>query len=577
MAVALTEQQRKVVVAPGNFLLLACPGSGKTRTAAARIARLDEEGHRVAACSYTNVGADRIATMLTRDHNRTFGPRSFNGTLHGFLLRYVVYPFAHLIGAEKVPRLWLGQWPDFGYSADSRLRLSLDQFRIGPDGTLVFSAPPQWAIHKSEEVLAAEADRVVEGKRRLFRKQGVLSADDAMWAALRILKKEPIVTKALAGRFDELLIDEAQDTSDVQLACLQKIHACQQLESLVMVGDLEQSIYAYQGASAKACRKLAQNAGLETIRLSENHRSSQKLCNIAGHFCGRGPDKAVGPHRDCQIDPELLLYPPDQPAVTIEHFRDRLAVHGVEPGEAAVLARSHKMITRLGGHEELVKVGPTVKAVGSLSAALAGGSLGRWDVAKAEALIAHGALDKHPTALEPDLRERLQDAAHRLIGDLPPLEGDLRSWVLAARPAYGAALNRLCEEPSHQPGPMLKAPEKFAQFEVADIFAPPPRELTPRTVHSLKGEEREAVMVVVKKHHGADRAKQLQFLETSLAGKAIAEEEEEEQRINYVALTRAERYCLLALPDDPRGRALAVRCEGIGFVATHAGDVSAAI
>jgi hypothetical protein len=564
--VALTEHQREIVSADGKFLLLACPGSGKTRTATARIARLDEEGQRVAACSYTNVGADRIATMLARDHRRFFGPRCFNGTLHGFLLRYVVYPFAHLIGAEKAVRLWLGEWPDFGYSANYKLRLRLDQFRIAPDGALVFSGPPQWAIHKVEEVLAAERQRVINGKGGLFRRQGVLSADDAMWAALKILKKVPVVAAALAGRFDELLIDEAQDTSDVQLACLQQILASGRLKSLVMVGDLEQSIFAYQGASAKACRKLAEDNNMRTIRLSENHRSSQKLCDVASHFCGRGADRAVGPHRNCEIDPEILLYPPAQPALAMDHFRERLEAHGIEPSGAAVLARSHKMIARLGGHEELIKVGPTVEVAGKLSAALASGTLGRWDVARAEALIAHGAFDKHPTALEPETREPLRAAAYRLIGDLPPLEGDLMSWVLAIRPVYGAALSRLCKEPRHKPGPMLKAPQKYAEFDAADVFAPPPLDLAPRTVHSLKGEEREAVMVVVKKHHGADRAKQMQFLETSLAGEGLAEEEEEERRINYVALTRAERFCLLALPDDPRGQVLAQKCEQIGFV-----------
>jgi DNA helicase-2/ATP-dependent DNA helicase PcrA len=566
MAVELSEQQRQVVATEGNFLLLACPGSGKTRTASARIARLDEEGVRVAACSYTNVGADRIASMLAQDHGRIFGPRGFNGTLHSFLLRYVVYPFAHLIGAEKSARLWLGEWPDFGYSANPKLRLRLDQFRIAPDGALIFAGPPQWATHKVAEVLEAERERVIDRKRALFRKQGVLSADDAMWAALRILKQEPLVTAALAGRFDEILIDEAQDTSDVQLACLAQVHASSRLNSLIMVGDLEQSIFAYQGASASACRGLAEKTGLATIHLIENHRSSQKLCDVAGHFCGRGADHAVGANRDCQIDPELFLYPPDEPPLAMDHFRERLEAHGIDPSEASVLARSHKMIARLGGHEELIKVGPTAEVLGRLSAALAGGTLGRWDVNRAEVLIAHGAFHKHPTALEPELREPMRGAAYRLIGDLPPLKGDLRSWVLAARPAYGAALARLCEEPRHQPGPMLKAPKKYAEFAAADVFAPAPLDLAPRTVHSLKGEEREAIMVVVKKHHGADRAKQMQFLETSLAGEDIAEEEEEERRINYVALTRAERYCLLALPDDPRGRALATRCEQIGFV-----------
>ena len=566
LAVALTEKQREVVAAEGDFLMLACPGSGKTRTAAARIARLDEEGHRVAACSYTNVGADRIASMLVCDHGRFFGPRSYNGTLHGLLLRYVVYPFAHLAGAEKAVRLWHGEWPQFGFEGDWRYPLALDQFRVSPDGKLVFASPERWVDNNAVEILAKVEKSITARKRGLFRKQGILSTDDAMWIALRILREQPLVTAALAGRFDELLIDEAQDTSDLQLACLHEIRASGWLRSLAMIGDLEQSIYAYQGASAEACRKLADDSGLQKIHLSQNHRSSQKLCDVASHFCGRVPDQAVGPHRDCPIDPELFIYPADDPARAMDHFRERLTAHGIATDGADVLARSHKMIGRLGGHADLVKVGPTPKAVGELAAALAGGTLGRHHISKAEALISHGAFDKHPTEINPELRERLRSAAHRLIGDLPPLEGHLQAWILAARPAYQVALARMAEEPNHKAGPMMKSPASYTEFEAADVFAPPPSDLVPRTVHSLKGEDREAVMVVVKKHHGGDRAKQMQFFEATFGADGISEDEEEERRITYVALTRAERFCLLALPDDAKGQSVAASCKEIGFV-----------
>ena len=65
----------RVVAADRDQFLLACPGSGKTRTAVARIARLMREGQKVAACSYTNVGVDRMATMLAADHHLYFEPR----------------------------------------------------------------------------------------------------------------------------------------------------------------------------------------------------------------------------------------------------------------------------------------------------------------------------------------------------------------------------------------------------------------------------------------------------------------------------------------------------------------------
>lgn len=570
MTTFLSSEQLKVVEADGDVLLLACPGSGKTCTAAARIARLMKEGSRVAACSYTNVGVDRIAAMLASDHGLSFEPRDFNGTLHGLLLGYVVFPFAHLLGAEKPVRLWHGDWPDIAFEGDHRYHYRLDQFRRLPDGKLRFHRPDRWAANRLEEVLAKVEPTVLARKDGMFRKLGILSTDDAMWIALRVLREEPRVATAFAGRFDEILIDEAQDTSDLQLACLHEIRSTGRLRSLVLVGDLEQSIYAYQGASAEGCRRLAAGSGLRTIPLSENHRSSQKLCDVAANFSRRQADVAVGENRDCVIEPELFLYPPDDPQAAVAHYRRRLEVHQIDRSEAAVLARSHAMRVRLGGQRELVPVKPKPQMVGELAAALAAGRLDRVHLGRAEALIAWGALDLNPAELEPAMREKVAGAARRFIGALPELDGDLRSWIVAARAPYGAALNAITSNPAHKPGNALASSGRHADFDAAEVFAPPPADLIPQTVHALKGEDREAVMVVLKKHHGNDRSDQLQLIHSVLDGDESSDVDEEERRIVYVALTRAERFCLLALPDDPKGRALAARCESIGFIAPKA-------
>lgn len=565
MTRSLSSDQLEVVEADRDVLLLACPGSGKTCTAAARIARLMREGCRVAACSYTNVGVDRIADMLSSDHGLLFEPRDFNGTLHGLLLGYVVFPFAHLLGAEKPVRLWHGDWPDIAFEGDHRYHYRLDQFRRLPDGKLLFHRPDRWAAKKPEEVLAKLEKTVLARKGGIFRKLGILSTDDAMWIALRVLREEPRVAAALAGRFDEILIDEAQDTSDLQLACLHEIRSTGRLHSLVMVGDLEQSIYAYQGASAEGCRRLAADSGLKTIPLSENHRSSQKLCDVAANFSRRQADVAVGENRDCAIEPELFLYPPDDPQAAVAHYRNRLEIHGIECSEAALLARSHAMRVRLGGQREQVAVKPKPQMVGELAAALAAGQLDRVHLGRAEALIAWGAFDLNPAELEPVMREEVARATRRFIGALPELDGDLRSWIVAARESYGAALVAVTSDPAHKPGNALASSASHADFDAAEVFAPPPVDLIPQTVHALKGEDREAVMVVLKKHHGNDRSDQLQLIHSVLDGDESSEVDEEERRIVYVALTRAERFCLLALPNDPKGRALAARCESIGF------------
>ena len=112
--VKLTDQQRAIVDADGNFLLLACPGSGKTRSAAERVAHLTATpGPKVAVCSYTNVGADRLGAVLRNDLRVILGPEHFLGTIHAFLIRYVLAPFGHLFGGDAHPVIRVDDdWPD---------------------------------------------------------------------------------------------------------------------------------------------------------------------------------------------------------------------------------------------------------------------------------------------------------------------------------------------------------------------------------------------------------------------------------------------------------------------------------
>ncbi len=87
---------------------------------------------------------------------------------------------------------------------------------------------------------------------------GFVSQSDVLYWSLEILRGYPRLARALAGRFDELIVDEAQDTSDVQLACLELLHSTGRLRSLMVVADLEQSIYAFHGAfrnGSRASRK----------------------------------------------------------------------------------------------------------------------------------------------------------------------------------------------------------------------------------------------------------------------------------------------------------------------------------
>ncbi|WP_040600870.1 UvrD-helicase domain-containing protein [Patulibacter medicamentivorans] len=565
----LTEQQRAVVDAEGDFLLLACPGSGKTRSAAERTARLTRTpGAKVAVCSYTNVGADRIGTVLAAELGVALDQKHFLGTIHKFLLRYVVHPYAHLLGAERGPFIHEGGgWPEVRVYGDNTQRIGLDRFRCTADGSLTVTRAPRGVRGTSEEIVAAVGREVRQRKGGLFRRAGLLTADDAMWIALRLLREFSPVAQAVAGRFDELLLDEAQDTSELQLACLEVLHATGALRSLVLVGDLEQSIFSFQGASAERCQKLADDRGLRVLSLTENHRSSQRICDAAVNFCTRTtPDTAVGPHAGCEISPEVMLYPAKEPQAALAVFRARLARYEMTPEQATVLARNWKIVDALNGQTSLFKDTERQYVLGRLAARLAAGTLTAHDVRRAQRLLAYCAWDTtHVDTLTDEQRAALRRAGHLLLGRLPALGGDLRTWLVSAREALHAVASTLEAKVAHVGGRAVTTKPDWANEKANDVFAPAPRELSARTVHSFKGEDSDAVMVVIRRPHGSDPTSQMELWEAAVAGTEIDAEKAEERRVLFVALTRARRYCLVALPDDGRGRSVAASCTSLGF------------
>jgi DNA helicase II / ATP-dependent DNA helicase PcrA len=563
----LTEQQRHVVEADRDFLLLACPGSGKTRAAAVRAVSLMRAGTKVAVCSYTNVGVDRLRSLLLADLSGTVDPEHYVGTIHGYLLRYVVYPFAHLLGAPAGPFVREGTWPEVLVGGDPKQRIALDSFRRTKTGDLVLSAKPPFVRAKPNEIIASVGAEVLRRKNAFFTKAGVLSPDDSMWVAMTILTRFPRLAAAVARRFDELLLDEAQDTSELQLAAIHRLRATGELRSLVLVGDLEQSIYSFQGANAAACQKLAVHHRLQILELTENHRCSQQICDIAVHFCSRvTPDRAVGPNADCTIRPEVMLYPPKEPALAARLFRERLAFHGIRIEDAAVLARRWRVVDEVRGDVSAVAIEERPKAVGRIAVALARRRLRRAHVNAAQRIVAYSAWGvENLDEVEEERRADLRGATSTFIGSLPPLKGDLRTWIKKAADALQQAALTLCLEPNHSGGRTLRSSPAHATLDAAETLSPPIEDLTALTVHAIKGEEREAVMLVIHRPSARDPTQPLALWEAMVTGEDIEEEQEEERRVTFVALTRAERYCLVALPDDVRGRRVASKCLSLGF------------
>lgn len=552
----LTEHQLRAVEPHADIFLTACPGSGKTRATGVRVARLADEGKRVAACSYTNVGVEQIRRVLATDLGRSLDSRQFIGTLHGFLLRFVLYPFGHLATSSTRSLRLIGDdagWDDVLFG-NARTRLPVSRFRFQPDGSLcVRSVPMKFPL--SKEDAAATGQTYALRLKREAAARGIVSFDDAMYWALEVLRKCPEIAAAVAARFDEIVVDEAQDTSELQLACLHALHETGRLTSLVLVGDLEQSISAYTGASRSGCQGLAEARALAPVDFVENHRSSQKICDVAVHFCDRSEaDTAVGDDAACPWDPEIILYPKGQPGSAAERFRERLDELGEDVAQAAVLARNNALVDELNGRAVPVEVRPRPLAVGrAVSALRGGGALGRRDLEAVDRVIAFCAADiADLSLLDRSQRWRVRQASMDLLRGAPGLGIDCRSWIQGTAQVLGTAVGTLVDEPRHKPGQVLASNARQSAHSAKDVFTPVQHELRAQTVHDIKGESRSSVLVVVDHRRSSRRTAQSTLWSSPLRGETVSEGEAEELRIAFVALTRARRYCAIALPNsDP--------------------------
>lgn len=567
----VSPEQRAAIEAQGDFLLVACPGSGKTRTAGLRAAwwGLGDPPRRMAVTSYTNVAVGEIRASAA-ESGLVLGEPHFCGTLHALLLRFVFYPFGHLVmDSDRSPTVVPdGQPPPVDINdvwlGDNRFWAKISDFHFRPDGTFDGDNPQSLPL-TPEEIVAVGSEQAHQLKAELFG-QGFASFSDSMYVAMRVLDEYPSIRDLIAGRFDELIVDEAQDTSSVQLACLSLLRSTGKLGSLVLIGDPDQAIYEWQGSDPVACRTFADDHDLETMELTRNYRSSQAICNVTHRLSSRGvPEDAAGDAKDFGVSPEVLVY--DDLPGAVDRFRARLQTLGIAADPAPVLVRNRTLAYKLNSISN-VSASWQVRALGDAAAHFCASR--SFDPRSLKAVedslrrLAWGTIGRLDTAD----RGQLRDAACRLIAALPEPAGDksLKDWIGEARGGVTAAVAELTDEPVGKVSSVVRARAGDDGRLATDVFPTTVAVSIARTVHSAKGESHEAVLLLSgKATNKRDSARDW------IKG-GLGEDHDEETRIGYVGLTRARRYCAVALPRTTPDEVVAAY-EAAGFVIVTGGLV----
>jgi DNA helicase-2/ATP-dependent DNA helicase PcrA len=285
----LNDAQRAAVTAePGNMLVLAGAGSGKTRVLVHRIAWLIQADgfspYSVLAVTFTNKAAREMRERI--DHLLGMSTRGmWVGTFHGLAHRLLK---AHAVDAGLPENFQI-------IDADDQLRilkrihreLELDETRWPPKQS-------QWFINaqKDEGLRAAHLDKhskdiflqvmlkVYRAYEQVCDRQGVVDFAELLLRAHELWLQKPAILQHYQQRFRYILVDEFQDTNAVQYAWL-RVLAGDRIP-VTAVGDDDQSIYGWRGARIENIQQFSKDfPGTQFIRLEQNYRSTATILAAA--------------------------------------------------------------------------------------------------------------------------------------------------------------------------------------------------------------------------------------------------------------------------------------------------------
>ncbi|EER62150.1 UvrD/REP helicase [Acidovorax delafieldii 2AN] len=285
----------------GHCIVLAGPGSGKTKTLTTKMARLLAEDvaepRGVACITFNNECARELEGRLAALGVEPDG-RVFIGTVHSFSLTQIILPYAKVAG--------LGLPDDFGVATRAERQAALSNAVLR---TMDYAGNPQdWefrlasyrrSILNRDSVQWQETDPelagLVEAYEAELRLRGLIDFDDMPLLAVRALREKPWLQRALLAKYPVLVVDEYQDLGLALHRMVMGLCFSAGMR-LFAVGDADQSIYGFNGAQPELLRRLSEREDVETVRLRLNYRSGTRIVAASSVALGeeRGYEAAEG-------------------------------------------------------------------------------------------------------------------------------------------------------------------------------------------------------------------------------------------------------------------------------------------
>jgi DNA helicase-2/ATP-dependent DNA helicase PcrA len=351
----LNPQQRKAVTAvDGPVLVVAGPGSGKTRVLTQRIAYLiASEGVRpwqILAVTFTNKAAKEMDQRVKAMLNEQATDGIMLGTFHSICARILRREVEHLPLESNFVIFDSDDQERIVKSIIKELNLN-DKLYRAPSIHAAISRAKNELIGPDDYPINTYRDEVVkrvyiEYQKRLIASNAV-DFDDLLVYTARLLEDNPAVRDKYAHRFRHVLVDEFQDTNLAQYALVK--HLASQHKNIFCVGDPDQSIYAWRGADYRNVQRFEQDfPDAQVVLLEESYRSYQNILDTATSVI----DRSTNRHKkrlfsDRGAGEKILFHEAyndyDEASFVVDTIVQLVASRQFEPGDCAVMYRTNSM------------------------------------------------------------------------------------------------------------------------------------------------------------------------------------------------------------------------------------------
>lgn len=575
----LHNEKSVFIAARGKTILDACPGSGKTTAIVAKAHSLIQSwnelypaGSGVALISFTNVAKDEIQTKFYKKYGEYIAGPHVISTIDSFINKYITLPFFNSLfpGAGQRPTI-----VDDSKFLDNFVKDRFNSFirhkdcALTPDtiknieGLIHRYNPSEFdfghnkiVFYKGKPVSDENVQLVAKLVKRLQAKSGMYTSSDSAYCALQILRGIKRIPEYLSRRFPHVIIDEAQDTSEVQFLIFSEL-IDSGLKNIDVVGDPMQALYEFRQARPEIFfNSQMAETNWNILPLKTNFRSTR---NIITAF------SMLRNSASTQIEPfdlenvgnvvEVVRYNSDTALSIALKYMKRCENRKYESYN--ILVRGVKHLKLFSGTQdpiELWKSPLAYELIASIDFFL------RRDIKVGINLLRKLYVKLKYPELDYKIRKEKTDEMKsdcsintmlfQTMEKLPTLIQTAAQWTEQLEKLITAQFE-LNEPFSMKIKSYRKIDRESGEKSIVEVwpFVQAEESSLVKTIHSVKGKTIDSVMIVLNENAKGDSISLREFTKT--------EEITEHQRMLYVAMSRPAKELILAIPDSIEEAAIA--------------------